>query len=173
MTTNTDKTKQTAPVTHFHTNLKFLRLIQGLSQAGLAKAVGLSRSNIASYESGLVEPKTERFLKICHYFQVQPHDMLTSLMSEQIVDKVATSPKANAEDLFVASQIKDFVRQTSEITKVLEGYKAFFDMESQVSNADSPQLAATLQDVFALFNALVQSNWSLIRTVLPAQEEEE
>jgi len=52
------------------TNLKYLRKKAKISQHQLAQDLGLTRSNIASYESGRAEPKASYLASIALYFEV-------------------------------------------------------------------------------------------------------
>lgn len=54
----------------FHEVLKFLRSSRNITQAELAKAIGVSASTIGMYESGVREPNFETEEKIADYFNV-------------------------------------------------------------------------------------------------------
>lgn len=60
----------------FSKNLRYLRLAHKMSQDGFAKAVGLNRGNIASYEKALAEPRSSRLLTIARYFNVSLEAMI-------------------------------------------------------------------------------------------------
>jgi len=55
--------------------IKELRLEKELSQAQLAKIVGLSRASICEYERGTVEPNIQTILALCKFFDC-PSDYL-------------------------------------------------------------------------------------------------
>ena len=57
-------------VNTFATNLAYYRKRAGLSQEGLAKALGISRSALSNYEQGRREPDFEIEEKIADYFNV-------------------------------------------------------------------------------------------------------
>jgi len=61
---------------NFISNLKRLRTKEGLSQKGLGEALGMSRSNIASYEQGIAEPTLCNLVKIAKYFEVSLNELL-------------------------------------------------------------------------------------------------
>ena len=50
--------------------LKELREEKGLSQAQLAKEMGLSQNTISQYETGVLEPNIKTIKKLCEYFGV-------------------------------------------------------------------------------------------------------
>lgn len=54
----------------FVERLKELRIECGLSQTALAQEVGLSRSAIGYYESGLRVPSAEVIIKLARFFNV-------------------------------------------------------------------------------------------------------
>jgi transcriptional regulator with XRE-family HTH domain len=57
-------------------NLRYLRSQAKLSQQGLADILGLSRSQIASYENGLAEPNAANLIIIARNFNVLLHDLI-------------------------------------------------------------------------------------------------
>ena len=48
----------------FSENLKRIRLEKGLTQQHLADALGVTRSTVAAYESGRIEPSIEKLLNL-------------------------------------------------------------------------------------------------------------
>ncbi len=169
MKINKKKTKNIPKPTHFGKNLKFLRRMKGMSQTALAAEIGLSRNNIASYESGIVEPNSKNFLSTCIYFGIDPKDMLEIILSEHPVEVTSADDRP---DTLVGQQLNDqmeqFVIQTNEMTKVLEGYQVFFAMKSDSDTyTNNRELYSTLEDLLELLNSLVRSNWNLIQSVYP------
>ena len=61
-------------------NITFLRKRLNISQHVLADSLHLSRSNIASYESGKAEPKAMKLVEMARYFDVS----LTQLIEADI-----------------------------------------------------------------------------------------
>lgn len=57
-------------------NIKHLRARKGLSQQGLADALGITRARYSKYEYGLAEPPFELLLKISSYFDVTVDEFL-------------------------------------------------------------------------------------------------
>lgn len=55
---------------NFALNLKTLRSEAGYSQQKLAELLGVRRSAIANYESGIREPSLDTLIAICKIFEV-------------------------------------------------------------------------------------------------------
>jgi transcriptional regulator with XRE-family HTH domain len=159
--------------THFGKNLKFLRRLKGLSQTAMAEKIGLSRNNIASYESGIVEPNGINFLATCEFFAIEPKFMLDTLLVDHPLDnKNGENEEPGVLDKYLIDQLDQFVIQTNEMTKVFEGYKAFFDMKKSSSpEKGHRELYATLEDLLDLLEKLIGSNWGLIQSVVPSPDE--
>ena len=167
-------TKNIPKPTHFGKNLKFLRRMKGLSQNELAQNIGLSRNNVASYESGFVEPNMKKFLVACDFFSINPRDMLDTVLSESPgdVSQVLQEPEG-VVDNYLADHMEQFVIQTNEMTKVLEGYQAFIEMKKESdSYADNEDLYSTFHDLLDLLHSLIKSNWNLIQSVYPLNNRE-
>lgn len=69
--------------TYLSDNIKFLRSSKNISQPQLAKEVGCSRDNIASYERG-AEPKFSILKNIVNYFHVSFDDILNIDLSQNV-----------------------------------------------------------------------------------------
>ncbi len=51
-------------------NVKFFREVKGISQAELAKMVGISRNSVSSIERGEFIPKLDTAFKLCNVLDV-------------------------------------------------------------------------------------------------------
>ena len=143
--------------------------MHGLSQKELAKSIGISRNKIASYESGVVEPKIITLLNICTYFDIAPSVILDQLISDMSTEVASVS--ANNTD--IKSGMDDFIKQTNEMTKVLDGYKTFFELQRDKEEYQrNASLYASLYDMLKILESLIQSNWKLIQSIHPHVEEE-
>ena len=60
----------------FSENLKRIRLEKGLTQQYLADALGVSRSAVAVYESGRIEPSIEKLLNLSSSLGVSLDELL-------------------------------------------------------------------------------------------------
>jgi transcriptional regulator with XRE-family HTH domain len=156
-------------ITKIGMNLKFLRRMRGMSQTELANKLGLSRNNIASYESGMVEPNSINFLKMASYFQVNPQDMLEKVLSENPTDIVPLEENPqNTIESYITEHMEDFTRQTNSITKILEGYQEFYNMRKDIPKApNEKELFNSMENILELLQTLVSVNWKLIQTVFP------
>ncbi|HEX4886800.1 MAG TPA: LexA family transcriptional regulator [Luteibaculaceae bacterium] len=65
---------------HIHSNLKILRTRRGRTQAELAEALGMTRSQIAGYEHA-INPTIDALLKLSDYFQVTVDTLLKADLS--------------------------------------------------------------------------------------------
>ncbi len=72
-------------------NIRFLRVVAGLSQAELAEQVGLNRANIASYERKIAQPSIEALIKMSELFQVQ----LLKIVQEDLSIEAQNNPADN------------------------------------------------------------------------------
>ncbi len=160
--------------TNLGRNVKFLRRMNGHSQEELAKALGMNRSNIASYESGVVEPKATNFLKLCRFFKVEPQVLLQNVMSEEPKEVIAPGVVPDSQiDKYILDHIDSFTVQTNKMTKILEGYKAFYALQKSMDadHASNP-LYGTLDQILELLQTLVITNWKMIQAFHPSSEEE-
>ncbi len=167
------KRKHIPRPTHFGKNLRFLRRMKGLSQSAIAKATDMTRNNIASYESGLVEPNAKNFYKVSKYFSVDPKKMLDSILSENPteISQVDISTD-NIVDQYLTDHMEQFVIQTNEMTKILEGYQTFYDLQRESTvDKSTRELYSTMDDLLSLLKSLIKSNWDLIQSVYPEEEE--
>jgi transcriptional regulator with XRE-family HTH domain len=146
--------------TNFGSNMKFLRKREGLTQGGFAEIVGISRNSIASYENGQVEPNALNFLRVCKYFDQDPKVML-----EHNLNLSKGREFLSAEDLqnAVNDSFSDFLTETKEMSKVLEGYQEFYAMRRDIIiNDETKDLFVILDDLLALLNSLIVENQKLI-----------
>jgi transcriptional regulator with XRE-family HTH domain len=150
----------------FAQNLKFLRKTRGLSQQKLATQIGLKRNNIASYEAGMVEPRSTNFLKLADFFQVSPHDLLENDLAEAMMDSEALDSQGlKAEDLSKALQ--DFAHGTEDLQKVVEGFQEFYRLRE--SNGQPMPEAEAFKNLLDIMDQLLQTNWKLLQQLMDEQ----
>jgi transcriptional regulator with XRE-family HTH domain len=152
-------------------NLKFLRRLKGLSQQKLAEAVQLKRNNIASYESGVVEPKAIVFLRLAAYFQVVPVTMLTQDLSLSPLNQLQVEEQPNMPSSeMMLTELEAFIKETADMQKLVDGFvelKKFKIAHHQEGNYPD--------DLIDILSHLLKVNWNLIQSVqdteriLPAQ----
>lgn len=99
--------------------LKTLRLKSSLSQADLAKLLGVSRSAVSSYENGTRSPNNETLVKLATIFNVSTdfilgHPHLSDSSDElaefffQIKNLLDTSDLSNDNKTQVLADIKEY-----------------------------------------------------------------
>lgn len=107
--------------TPFSRNLKSLRRARGLSQQKLAQEVGLKRSNIASYETGTVEPNAANFLRIAYFFDVDP----ALLLESELPDQPILNPENNQRQDQLLEMLSRFSAKTNDADKVAQGFREY------------------------------------------------
>ena len=55
--------------------LRQLREEKGVSQAEVAKAIGVTRNAITNYENGKREPNQDMVRKLCKYYNTDPNEL--------------------------------------------------------------------------------------------------
>lgn len=150
-------------------NIRFLRQLHGLSQQQLADILEIKRNNIASFESGLVEPRAEIFLNIACHFSVAPVDLLTRDLSKH---PLAYLPAPSAEGSPKASvQIEwldKLIRKTTEGQNILDGFREFYKLKYTRYPASDPETRSLRHDLDNLLDILeksLENNWDLIHHV--------
>jgi transcriptional regulator with XRE-family HTH domain len=168
------KKKAIPKPTSFGANLKLLRRISGMSQTELAQKLSLTRNNIASYESGLVEPNAKTFLAVCAYFEVTPEDMLEVIMSKKpVANVIDLSDDMDTMDKFLVDQFDEFVTQTNDMTKVLEGYQTLLELRLESDNDHSAkEFYVSFDDLLQLLRTLIKTNWDLVEKIIPSPTHE-
>lgn len=62
---------------HFTENLKNLRKSKGMSQAALAKLLGVDQRTVSAWENGICEPSFVLLAKLCEIFEETYDDLLS------------------------------------------------------------------------------------------------
>jgi transcriptional regulator with XRE-family HTH domain len=165
------KAKRIPSSTKFGSNLKYLRNIKGLSQSKLANEVGLKRNNIASYESGMVEPKATIFIRIANYFSIGPYIMLEfDLVNENILSHSDKDKIFSASEKMALEQIEELSFKTHEMTKIVEGYQTFKEIHESFFD-HRIEISHMMLDTLKLFENLLETNWNLIHAIISEQDE--
>ena len=175
MEENKKKVKNIPKPTNFGKNLKFLRRIAGLSQTQLAAEIEISRNKVASYETGIVEPNAITFLKFCDFFKIQPNAFLLEIFVENPTDVYSPIDEGESEiTSFLQEQIDEFVVQTNEMTKILQGYTSFIEIQKDKdSYLNNRPLYSTIEDLLSLLRMHIDSNWKLIQAIIPNQAKDQ
>ena len=56
-------------------SLSYLRRLRFLTQADLAKAVGVTWQTISEWENGRTQPRAQHLRRLCEVLQVQPQEL--------------------------------------------------------------------------------------------------
>ena len=151
-------------------NISFLRKKQKISQQQLAVDLNLSRSNIASYESGKAEPKAIKLVEMARYFDVSLTQFIEEDLSLIIPTKIRRS-NANIQERLNKQQknraiiVDAFALKTERIRKVAIGFKALHDLRSAQIEKPSPEITKIIRDfeqVLEIMDDLIVSNEELV-----------
>jgi len=149
--------------------------MRGLTQKSLAESVGLNRSNIASYESGMVEPSMSNFVKLCNFLETDPTVILTQDLSLSLTTVQHEAEEQQApERIMLQSRMAEFIHMTNDMTKVLEGYRTLWSLRNhENSTSETRQLRSSLDDLLHILSTLIRNNWELVQSIHPGYQEEE
>jgi len=79
-------------------NLKTLRTKNGFSQEQFARMFGLSKSNINSYENGVL-PKIEKFIQIMDFYELDPSKFLKLDLAKHSLTRTKDFSDESEEEL--------------------------------------------------------------------------
>ena len=148
--------------------------MRGISQQKLAEQLGLKRNNIASYEAGIVEPKAINFLKLALFFDMPPGDLLEKNLSESFMSTGTEEfPKVSEGEIDLLRLLRRFSGHTSDMQKVLEGFREFQKLIFSTSSSGEQEVAGNnptgtngeLDTLLDIMEQLLDSNWKLIGTM--------
>jgi len=152
-------------------NIQFLRKRKNLSQQKLAECLNLSRSNIASYENGKAEPRTDNLAEMARFFNVNLLQFietdLRTLPWEQILSaeqRVRDNITAALTDH--ADTLDNFKRKSDELKKILEGFRQFYHFRMKSYEEIPKELQALSQDfenLLSVMDSLHESNEEIIQ----------
>ncbi len=94
-------------MSHFGKNIRKIRKVQKLSQAGLAELFGLTRASIGAYEEGRAEPKIDTILEIANHF---------NLTLDDIIGKELTVNDLYQFDIFKGDHIHPAIRKNENLS---------------------------------------------------------
>jgi transcriptional regulator with XRE-family HTH domain len=70
-------------VVYFERNLRWLRKQKRITQAGMAEALGLKRTTVANYETGVSQPGFEVLREVARFYGVSVDDLLSRNMERE------------------------------------------------------------------------------------------
>lgn len=156
---------------HFAENLQYLRSRKRLSQLELAAALGLTRSQIASYESGKAEPSVVKLAGIVRFFNIS----LERLIGEDLQNESApaknqgeTATQQRGQEILLTefdTAILGFESQAANLRKIAEGLLALNQLKRsslKELSSETKSLQRDLESLFDFLNNLLQSNEEII-----------
>ena len=154
-------------------NIRFLRKRMGLNQTQLAKEIGISRSNVAAYESKGVEPRLKVILKMAQFFDITVRSLIQLKLTEEHeydrFDSISLNETIPMENPKVDDEeISEFIDKSIKITKVLEGFKSFYKFKKESIINKSPDKAKLMHDIDNFINLmehLLSYNESVISAI--------
>jgi transcriptional regulator with XRE-family HTH domain len=115
------------PTNHLAKNLQYLRKARELSQQKLADILGLTRSKIASYESGKAEPNAATIYKIIGFFEISFRQLI-----HEDLEKISarTDVKNSADESEDPDQSLDgFTARLTDLRKIADGLMAMHQIK--------------------------------------------
>jgi transcriptional regulator with XRE-family HTH domain len=118
-----------------------LRKRLGLSQQDLAEKVGLNRGNIASYETGIAEPKICRLLRISSLLRVGTQDLTRLNLNEEGKLEMAISSYTEAKTAD-HQEVDLRLHRVEEMATVLESVKNLYNYREKDLDLAHPDVIA-------------------------------
>ena len=72
---------------NFRKNLIYYLNLRQKSQSDLAKAIGVAKTTVSSYVTGVSLPRMDKIDKICEYLNIKRSDLLESRIDDASEDK--------------------------------------------------------------------------------------
>ena len=153
-------------------NLKTLRQLKHINQEKLAKAVGVTRTRIASYETQNIEPKLVLLAKIAAYFSISIDVLVTVPVTRDNYDSLktryqsGTQPKVSGPLPLVqlpkltSGVLNTFVSRYRQIEKAFEGVLALHALQQQDASID-----LTSKQLVFIIRQLLHQNALLIAEI--------
>lgn len=157
-------------------NIQLLRKKHKLSQQALGAQLGLTRSNIASYENGKAEPRAANLVRIAKYFQIDLSHLIEvdlQFLSEEELLKIGMEQNSNTLSTKQQQTIDDFLVKSENVNKVLTGFQEFykFKLETLRTSPDNVQsVIYDFENLLSVMESLRQINQELIDFIKKAQK---
>ncbi|MDH3246315.1 MAG: helix-turn-helix domain-containing protein [Saprospiraceae bacterium] len=147
-------------------NLRFLRRRRNVSQSKFAAEIGLTRSNIASYELGKAEPSASNLAKIARYFNINMLQLIEAdLEAIGAYEDASAMPfgsnvKKDLSKLLSeqAETLRKLRGNATELDQIIQGLKGFFRMRMASFDEVTPEMQSLAND----FENLMSVNQELI-----------
>jgi transcriptional regulator with XRE-family HTH domain len=147
-------------------NLRFLRRRRNVSQSKFAEEIGLTRSNIASYELGKAEPSASNLAKIARYFNINMLQLIEADLEaigayeDASVVPFGSNVKKDLSKLLSeqAETLRKLRGKATELDQIIQGLKGFFRMRMASFVEVTPEMQSLAND----FENLMSVNEELI-----------
>lgn len=93
---------------YFSSNLRVLRLSEGLSQTELAERLMINRNKLASYESRNIEPKLSVLIRFSRYFEILIEDLLKQAITTENITSFKRKFKKNHSFIYTNDSNRSF-----------------------------------------------------------------
>ncbi len=156
--------------TFLSSNIAFLRKRLKISQQELASSLNISRSNIASYESGKAEPRAAKLAEMAKYFDVSLSQFIEEDLASLEPEKRRTSNTNIQEKLNQLYEnrktiVDGFAQKTQRLRKVGIGLRALYELRASQIENPTPQFAIIIRDLenlLEIMDDLINSNEEII-----------
>ena len=136
-------------------NIRFLRKRLGISQAALGEHVGLSRSNIASYENSKAEPRAAKLAELAKFFGVPLEQLIVGQFERPAYAPARATHVGPATE--VAHRLAKFTQRNERLRGILQ------DLERQHTEVTgSPRERADLALINAQFERMLKAMSDLL-----------
>ncbi len=167
-------------VNYLSKNISFLRKKLEISQQELANRLYLSRSNIASYESGKAEPKAIKLVEIARFFNISMTQLIEENLEQLSPEKIRTSNANIQEKLNKLLEnrkvmVNVYELKTEQLKKVAVGLRALHDLKINQIESPSTQLLVMIRDfenLLEVMDKLVAINEEVVSYLKKIVEEE-
>ena len=149
----------------FARNLRFLRKLKGFSQQQLADALQLNRHHIASYESGVVEPKVDTLLALARFFDLAPVPLLREDLSKH-ASRQFPSASTDSDEPRLWEGLRTLVDATSDVQKIYDGFVEFHALRKsygQFEASDAKSLSNDFENLLEIVENMLEVNWAFIQ----------
>ncbi len=147
----------------FSSNLRFLRNSKHLSQDAFARAVGMNRGNIASYEKGLAEPSSARLLTIARFFGAPLEAIIEDDFRE--TGLYFLENQANTRSALTAAEYEELKVEALRLDRIISGLREFQLIREAGEELSARDIQSLVVDHERLLDASL-SMQSLIRRLI-------
>ena len=150
-------------------NLQNLRKIRQLSQQVFAERLGLTRSKVASYESGKAEPNVNKLLQIARFFDISINQLIEEdLKAKGLLAQYAdtgTNLSARISPEEQQQILNDLVKRSEVLQKITAGFRALHELrreEIRKKYESMPALVNDFENTLDVMDKLAELNREIL-----------